>query len=73
MEFLSCITFATADTSEDDKGLIEYLIGYIAIDENALETLPDFEKNDISLFQEGILKPSATVRLFLLQLLIKTR
>ena len=73
IEILSTITFASFRNESDEKGLIEYLVSYIALDQNVLESLPDAQMEDIMLFQEGILKPSPTVRLFLLQLLIKNR
>lgn len=73
MEILSTITFASFRNETDEKGLIEYLVSYIALDQNVLENLPDTQTEDIMLFQEGILKPSPAVRLFLLQLLIKNR
>ena len=73
MEILSTITFASFRNETDEKGFIEYLVSYIALDQNVLENLPDTQTEDIMLFQEGILKPSPAVRLFLLQLLIKNR
>ena len=73
MEILSAITFSSFGNESDDIDLLEYLVGYVALDKNVLEILPGSQDDDISLFQEGILKPSPTVRLFLLQILIKNR
>ena len=73
MEILSAITFSGFGNETDEVDLIEYLVGYVTLDQSVLEILPESQVEDISLFQEGILKPSPTVRLFLLQILIKNR
>ena len=73
MEILSAITFSSFGSETDEIDLIEYLVGYVALDGNVLEILPESQYEDVSLFQEGILKPSPAVRLFLLQILIKNR